>query len=319
MGNEDQSRDSAHEQRRDVESSDAQSLPRAIQLSLARADRILAPIILFAAVYLATFFLLRSVIPLVQWVGLLSGVVATAVTLAIIERGRWALGFEQPLARGWQELLLGIGFGAILIAISDLLLRLSVTAPRVRGDGFPWIELAAVYVPAAVHEELVFRGYVYQKIRSWRPGGAIAFTSLIFAALHAGNTGLTPLGLLNLTLGGVLLGLAYEWRRRLWMPIGLHLAWNLMSGPVLGYAVSGYLSEGSIFITMPVGSSALAGGAFGLEGTVWISVAELLGIVAVLQLNRRGLEENDASGKNADADRHVPSPAVVESGSTEKR
>ncbi len=251
------------------------------------ADRIVAPVLLFGSVYLATFFLIRNVVPLMQWVGLISATVATVATIALIERGRWALGFEAPFARGWSELLLGTAFGALLILTTDFLLRLFVTAPRVRGDGFPWMELGAVYLPAAVHEELLFRGYIYQKIRTWRRGAAIALTSIVFAALHAGNTGLTPLGILNLMLGGVLLALAYEWRRRLWMPIGLHLAWNLMSGPVLGYAVSGFLSERSLFITMPVGNPAVAGGAFGLEGTIWITAAELLGIGAVLLLNRR--------------------------------
>ncbi len=287
-------------------------------MSLARADLLVAPLILFGSVYLATFFLIRNLIPLVQWVGFLSGVAATTAVIALIERGRWALGFEAPASRGWRELLLGLSFGVLLIAISDFLLRLFVMAPRISGDGFPWVELAAVYLPGAVHEEIVFRGYVYQKIRTWRRGAAIGFTSVVFAALHAGNTGLTALGVLNLVLGGVLLALAYEWRRRLWMPIGLHLAWNLMSGPVLGYAVSGYLSEGSLFITMPVGSPSLAGGAFGLEGTVWITAAELAGIAAMMLLIRRDDSRMMIPTRNAPADGHVPS-AAVSAGSTEKR
>jgi membrane protease YdiL (CAAX protease family) len=287
MWNEDQARDGAQEQRRDIQGSHAQSPPGTILQRLKSADRIFGPIVLFVCLYLATFFLLRSLVPFPQWVGLLSAVVATAGLIALIEKGRWALGFDSFARSGWLETGIGLAFGFALIAVADILLRTFVTAPRVRGDGFPWMELASVYVPAAIHEELVFRGYIYQKIRTAGRVRAIVITSLLFAGLHAGNTGLTAMALANIAIGGVLLALAYEWRLRLWMPIGLHLAWNLMSGPILGYAVSGYLSEQSLFITHPVGSVLLAGGAFGLEGTIWITAAELIGIVALLQLNRK--------------------------------
>jgi uncharacterized protein len=237
--------------------------------------------------YLATFFLLRTFVPFPQWVGFLSAIVATAGVIGLIEHGHWPLGFDAFARRGWFESLVGLASGVVLIGIADTLLRLFVIAPRIRGDGFPWMELASVYVPAAVHEELLFRGYIYQKIRTAGRVWAIAITSLLFAGLHAGNTGLTAMALANIAIGGVLLALAYEWRRRLWMPIGLHFAWNLMSGPILGYAVSGYLSEQSLFITHAVGPEILAGGAFGLEGTLFITAAELIGIVALLRLNRK--------------------------------
>ena len=43
--------------------------------------------------------------------------------------------------------------------------------------GFPWIELASVYLPAVFHEELAFRGYLFQKLRSVNRIAGFAFFS----------------------------------------------------------------------------------------------------------------------------------------------
>ena len=72
-----------------------------------------------------------------------------------------------------------------------------------------------------------------------------------------------------------------------WARLGL-LTLVFATAILLGYAVSGFFSESSLLITVPVGSASLAGGAFGLEGTIWITVTELLGIAVLLRLNRRG-------------------------------
>lgn len=66
------------------------------------------------------------------------------------------------------------------------------------------------------------------------------------------------------------------------MPIGLHLAANVMQGPVLGFGVSGH--EGASLL-VPVLSDApdwLSGGAFGLEA----SVPGLVCVVALLLILR---------------------------------
>ena len=54
----------------------------------------------------------------------------------------------------------------------------------------------------------------------------------------------------NLILAGVLLALAYERYERLWFPIGIHIAWNVASGPILGYDVSGYVPSQTVLRTI---------------------------------------------------------------------
>jgi membrane protease YdiL (CAAX protease family) len=242
-------------------------------------DRVLAPLLLFVCFYVATLILLEWVrFPFVQWTGLISVSVATAAIVLAWERGRWPLGLFVSPRLALPEFSLGLIWGAALIALCALLVVLSTPLHHERGHGFPWRELVTIFIPAAVHEELLFRGYGFQKLHRWSRTFALVFVALVFAWLHAGNESVTTLGLLNIFLGGILLGVAYERYGRLWFPIGLHLAWNLMSGPILGHEVSGFEAMQSIFIEAGEGSQLLTGGEFGVEGSIWMTLVELCGI-----------------------------------------
>jgi membrane protease YdiL (CAAX protease family) len=207
---------------------------------------------------------------------------ASILTIQIWERGQWYLGLAAPPRVALRELAQGLLLGAVLIGACALLIGLTTEVHHEPGRGFPWAELFLVFIPAALHEELLFRGYAFQTLYRWRRGFAIVFVALLFAALHARNTAVTMLGLTNIFLGGILLGLAYARRERLWLPIGLHLAWNLMSGPIIGDEVSGYASGVTVFVEAGSGPDWLTGGRFGLEGSAWATVVELAGIAALL-------------------------------------
>jgi membrane protease YdiL (CAAX protease family) len=222
-----------------------------------------------------------------QWSGLVAVSVATAATVGIWDRGRWALGLFVPPRLAVPELLFGSLFGGALIAVCALLVVLSTDVHHGRGAGFPWVEGLLLFLPAAVHEELLFRGYAFQKLRRWNRVVALVFVALLFAALHMNNMAVSWIGLVNIFLGGILLGLAYERFERLWFPIGVHLAWNVMSGPILGHEVSGYDSMATVFVERGGGPWWLTGGDFGIEGSVWMTVTEVTGIVLLLHMIRK--------------------------------
>lgn len=246
----------------------------------------------FGAIYLATFLAcawgmaVLDLPRLQQWAALVAAVAATLASIQLSEHGRWRLGLAAPPLTAARELLLGAAVAVVIIGGCDLLIVASTDLRHVRGGGFPWPELLAVYLPAAFHEELLFRGYAYQKIRTFYRAGAIVFTSLVFAALHGGNSGVSALALVNLALAGVLLAFAYEVFERLWLPIGLHTAWNLVSGPVIGYNVSGYVSQRTVLVTRGYGPVWLTGGKFGIEGSVWMAVVEIVAIVLLARWRR---------------------------------
>src|SRR5207302_3471924 len=153
---------------------------------------ITAALSLFAALYLATFFVARFASEAAgaffnQWVALCSVCAATFGTIAIIEHGAWHLGFFVPPRLATREFLLGCAAAILLIGAADGLVLLTTRLHHVAGNGFPWVEMIAVYLPAVFHEELLFRGYTFQKIWKTHRLAAILLSSFIFAALHAGN------------------------------------------------------------------------------------------------------------------------------------
>jgi membrane protease YdiL (CAAX protease family) len=231
-------------------------------------------------------------LPYHQCVALISAICATAFTVRIIERAQWRVGIFVPPRFAARDFLLGAAFASVLILIADGLVMASTSLRQVHSGGFPALEMLTIFIPAAVHEELAFRGYLFQKMRLWNRPAAIGITSCVFALLHSNNRGISALAIVNLVLAGVLLALAYERYERLWFPIGIHLTWNVLSGPILGYDVSGFVATASVFRTVGAGPAWVTGGAFGIEGSVWMAVVELAGI-ACLTLNAEPRMKNE--------------------------
>src|SRR5688572_20290835 len=281
MREEDQSRGDTQDQRGQV-SSDIPHGPSSemtAERTAGLAERVIGPVFLFVSFYVATLILLSWLrFPFQQWTGLISAAVASVLAIAILDRGRWDLGLFVPPKLAIRELLIGTVWGIALIGTAAVVVLITTEVRHGPGRGFPWAEIAAVFLPAAIHEELVFRGYPFQKLARVNRTFAVVFVALLFAALHANNSSVTLLGLLNIFLGGVLLGVAYLRYGRLWFPIGLHLAWNLMTGPILGHEVSGYQGYETVLTESGQGPWWLSGGEFGIEGSVVMTVVELLAI-----------------------------------------
>jgi hypothetical protein len=62
---------------------------------------------------------------------------------------------------------------------------------------------------------------------------------------------------------------AYLKSGQLWLPIGLHLGWNLFQASIFGFASSGHISP-SLISQSTVGPDWLSGGEFGAENSIFI-------------------------------------------------
>jgi hypothetical protein len=67
---------------------------------------------------------------------------------------------------------------------------------------------------------------------------------------------------------GIPLAVAYLRTRALWMPVGIHLAWNFVEGYALGLPVSGLGLPARVFTSVVSGPRWVTGGAYGPEGGV---------------------------------------------------
>ena len=210
---------------------------------------------------------------------LLAACAATWLLAARIDgRPLSALGL-RPGPPGLAELGSGVLAGLAIIGAAILALAapgwVSWTvsaAPLIEG-----VNVSALLLGAAFTEELLFRGYPFRVLHvRFGPVPAVLATSVAFGLMHGANPGVTPLALVNLTLAGVLLGVAYWRSGSLWFVTGLHFGWNWVmaaSGlPVSGLDVS--ISGLDAAVTGPV---LWTGGAFGPEGALMITFVTALG------------------------------------------
>jgi hypothetical protein len=180
-----------------------------------------------------------------------------------------------PDGRWPRQFLAGLGAGALLMLAPALVLALSGAVTwRVSAAGGAALGAGlAVMALVAITEELLFRGFLFQRLLdglgAWPAQLLIA---ALFTLTHsdalATQGALTYLAGANIFLASLVFGLAYLRTCSLAMPIGLHFAANAVQGPLLGFGVSGDTDVG---LLTPVLSSAptwWTGGAFGLEASV---------------------------------------------------
>jgi hypothetical protein len=87
-----------------------------------------------------------------------------------------------------------------------------------------------------------------------------------------------------------MLAAAYVWSRSLWLPIGIHLAWNFTQGGIFSEPISGGAASGLLnFPLSPKAGVLITGGAFGPEASiVSLGVCVSLGLVFAVLAIRAG-------------------------------
>ena len=127
-------------------------------------------------------------------------------------------------------------------------------------------------------EEVVSRAWLLPQLASrTNLKLAVVISSIFFTLLHMGNSGLTPLSLVNLFLFGVAMSLYLLKTDTVWGVAGIHGAWNFAQGNLFGILVSGQSSGTSIMKFTPQGNQDwLSGGSFGIEGSIMTNLVLLL-------------------------------------------
>ena len=142
---------------------------------------------------------------------------------------------------------------------------------------------------AGVLEEILFRGVIFRITEEWLGSwGALAVSSILFGAAHLANPHATLTSALAIALeAGLLLGAAFMITHRLWLPIGLHAAWNFTQSGIFGAPVSGTVPHG-LFVSTLSGPGWATGGAFGPEASLPAVLVALSGVWLVIHAARTG-------------------------------
>ena len=141
------------------------------------------------------------------------------------------------------------------------------------------------YIIQGASEEIVSRGWMFQVIGArYKPWLSVVITSILFAFLHMGNSGVNPLGVINLLLISVLFTLFVMKDGSLWGACALHSAWNWTLGNVFGLSVSGSSEKVTVFDLNTTGNGLISGGDFGPEGSLITTVVLLIAILLIVVL-----------------------------------
>ncbi len=170
--------------------------------------------------------------------------------------------------RTWSNVASGVVIGGL--AMGGIFgVEWALGALRVSGMRFPGLDFAIwvfSLVLGALWEEFLFRGLMLSGLavmlrRHWL---AVVVMAVFFGLAHAGNPGASALSVLGNALGGLMYAAAFLGSGSIWLPTGLHFAWNFFQGPVLGFPVSG-LEMGGLVQQVPIGNVLVTGSGYGPE------------------------------------------------------
>ena len=196
---------------------------------------------------------------------------------------------DLSLRRLIPHTLLGLLVGLIFMTLVVSTITASGYA-TVDWNGFSGTQqfsMFMLFLAVAVGEEMIFRGVIFRWLdERWNTWVALLISAILFGWMHISNENATWWSSLAIAIeAGLLLGAAYKWSGTLWVPIGIHWAWNYVQGNVFGLAVSGMKVGDTILETNVNGPDIITGGAFGPEASI---IAVILGtLITILFLTNR--------------------------------
>lgn len=186
--------------------------------------------------------------------------------------------------RFWQGALLGLGMLSVLMGLIGALNGFTLGAFALSGkEALSYGLLYGIgFIFVGVFEEFSFRGYLQATL-----GSSISFwpaaivLSVLFGAIHLGNTGEAVSGAVMAGAFGILAAFALKRIGNIWFPIGMHAAFDWGETYLYSVSDSGITARGHLLNSALHGPRWLTGGSVGPEGSVLAIVVLVLGGVAI--------------------------------------
>lgn len=150
-----------------------------------------------------------------------------------------------------MQLGIGMTIGAVLmIQPAFCLLVLGAVHLRINHVLLSGLGSAALSIASASFaEELLFRGFIFQRLNSaFGRWPAQLVTGTLFLLTHLNNPGMTDItkviASINIVVASLLFGIVYLRTRKLAMTFGIHFMANCTQGIIRGFGVSGETKAG---------------------------------------------------------------------------
>jgi uncharacterized protein len=208
--------------------------------------------------------------------------------MALIEKRSFAdyrLPLDQAFGkRFWQGVPYGFAMLSLLIAMIAALHGFSIQGLAISGSAAlkSGVLYAIGFLFVGIFEEFSFRGYLQFTLGSgigfWP---ATLILSVLFGAIHLGNSGEAWIGAVMAGSFGLLAAFALFRTGNIWFPIGMHAAWDWGETYFYGVADSGFAAQGHLLNSSSQGNKWLTGGSIGPEGSVFALVVLIIGAVGI--------------------------------------
>lgn len=238
--------------------------------------------------------LVHVTVTLTPWVLLASAVLGHAITFRLVDRRGWRSVRLDRSALRIRALIAALALGTVAVAFATIPLLAIGWLRVVPGPAGSSIGLGLAILwflaPAALWEEMVFRGYGFSVLAEWwGTPAALGITSLAFGLVHLQNEGATPGSVSVVVIAGLFLGTVLVVLRSLWAAFAAHLAWNWALAGALHSAVSGIPFATPDYRVIDAGPDWATGGVWGPEGGLPAALSLLL--VAFYLYTRRPRRE----------------------------
>lgn len=200
--------------------------------------------------------------------------------MGLVVRPGWKREFGLGAALGWGMLLASI---LPMFLVGGLVVTLWTVPRQFLLLGLDLVVLAV----ASLAEEVVFRGYPFQRlVEAIGPTAATIVISVLFALAHGFNPDVNRVGLIAAVFAGWLLCAGYLRTRALWFSWGWHFAWNASMGLLFGLPISGITRFAPVIQSNTIGPVWITGGDYGPEGSLIAVIVLLAGLFLVFRITR---------------------------------
>jgi len=153
-------------------------------------------------------------------------------------------------------------------------------------DILPLIVALIAAIGAPINEEIFFRGTLFRHLERYRGSWfALLVSSFLFGFGHSWRPYATWHSSLFLSIEvGILLAATYILTRSLWIPMGMHFAWNVCEELLYGLPDSGTPAHVSVLHATISGPDLFTGGQFGPEASIIIFTICLIIDILILML-----------------------------------
>ncbi|MDI6105603.1 type II CAAX endopeptidase family protein [Actinoplanes sp. NEAU-A12] len=188
---------------------------------------------------------------------------------------------------------IGLAIGVLLmVVVMAILAGTGLYDVTFLGAAPAW-HAAGLAIQAGVFEELLVRAVLFRLVwRAFGPWVALAVSAVAFGAGHLANPEASVVATLCIAVeAGIMLAAFYALTGRIWVSIGVHIAWNFTQGYLFGAAVSGSTFDDPIArsVARPDAPEWLTGGAFGPEASLpALLVCMVVGVAALVMAWKRG-------------------------------